>query len=207
MRDKGCSYTANWNWIIISLIAFVVLALLVLYVSGTRVFDQNLLDGVRRFLSPYPKSIAKEISDFGRYRYMLWPLIAACAVLISHHKYMPAFLLVIFTKGAYLLNTVLKDFIGRERPCTDYPGFSFPSCHATVTMCFYGILIYLVLRYVSSTFWRYFLVSVFSIFIFLNCISRLWLGVHYPTDVIAGCFLGVILINLYVILAKFFSKV
>jgi undecaprenyl-diphosphatase len=107
-------------------------------------------------------------------------------------------LLVFYTQAAFFLNGLLKNFVCRERPC-QYYGYSFPSTHATVEMCFYGICIYLVLRYVRNEFWRYFIASVFGIFIFMVCLSRLWLGVHFLTDIIAGLSLGVILINLYII--------
>jgi undecaprenyl-diphosphatase len=136
---------------------------------------------------------------------MLWPQIAACSVLVSHQKYLKAFLLVFFTQGTFYLNELIKNFVCRQRPC-DYYGYSFPSNHAAVEMCFYGICIYLILRYTRNEFWRYFLALVFGIFIFLVCLSRLWLGVHFLTDIIAGLSLGIIMINLYIITIKAFGE-
>lgn len=205
MKDKGYGVVANWNYVTISLIVVAVLTLLVLYMPGIREFDRGILDGIRRFLAPYPSYIPVFVSEFGRANYMLWPQIAACSVLVSHGKYLKAFLLVFFTHAAYFLTGVLKDFVCRERPCT-YPGFSFPSNHASTTMCLYGICIYLILHYTRSEFWRYFLAVVFGIFIFLVALSRLWLGVHFLTDVIAGLFLGFLLVNLYIILVKAFNR-
>lgn len=205
MKDKGYGVVANWNYVTISLIVVAVLTVLVLYMPGMREFDRGILYEIRRFLAPYPGYIPAFVSEFGRANHMLWPQIAAGSVLVSHQKYLKAFLLIFFTHAAYFLTDLMKSFVCRERPCV-YPGFSFPSCHAVTTMCFYGICMYLILHYTRNEFWRYFLAIVFGIFIFLVALSRLWLGVHFLTDVIAGLFLGFMLVNLYIIMVKAFRS-
>lgn len=204
-RQKEYGVALNWNYVIVSLVVFVVLTVLVLYMPNLTTFDANVLHSVRLALSPYPVYIASFISEFGRSYHMVWPQIAACSVLISEKRYMKAFLLVFFTQASFVITDVVKNFVCRERP-TAYDGFSFPSGHSSTTMCFYGILIYLVLHYAKSDFWRYLLVTLFGVWIFLVGISRLWLGVHYPIDVIAGMFLGFMLVNLYIIVSKALSK-
>lgn len=205
MRDKGYGVVANWNYVTISLIVIVVLTVLVLYLPGMREFDRGVLSEIRRFLAPYPSYIPAFVSEFGRANNMLWPQIAACSVLVSHQKYLKAFLVVFFTQAAFFLTAVMKEFVCRERPCV-YPGFSFPSNHSSTTMCFYGICMYLILHYTRNEFWRYFLATVFGVFIFLVALSRLWLGVHFLSDVIAGLFLGFMLVNLYIITVKAFNS-
>lgn len=204
-RQKEYGVALNWNYVIVSLVVFVVLTVLVLYMPNLTTFDANVLHSVRLALSPYPVYIASFISEFGRSYHMVWPQIAACSVLISEKRYMKAFLLVFFTQASFVITDVVKNFVCRERP-TAYDGFSFPSGHSSTTMCFYGILIYLVLHYAKSDFWRYLLATLFGVWIFLVGISRLWLGVHYPIDVIAGMFLGFMLVNLYIIVSKALSK-
>ena len=98
----------------------------------------------------------------------------------------------------------MKNFVCRERPCV-YPGYSFPSGHTLTNMCFYGIVIYLIMHYTRSPFWRIALSIFFGFMIFMVALSRLWLGVHFPTDVVASLFFGFLLVNLYIILDKFFS--
>lgn len=203
-KNEGYGVVANWNYVTISLIVVSVITILILYMPGIREFDKGMLDGIREFLNQFPGYIPATVTEFGRANYMLWPQIAACSVLVSHGKYLKAFLLVFFTQGAFFLNGLLKDFVCRERPCV-YPGHSFPSTHATTTMCFYGICIYLIMRYTKNEFWRYFLAIVFGVFIFLVAISRLWIGVHFPLDVIGGLFLGFLLVNLYIIIVKALS--
>ena len=137
---------------------------------------------------------------------MFWPQLAAGSVLVSHKKYTKAFLLILFTQLSFVVTDAMKNFVCRQRPCGDsYPGFSFPSGHSSTTMTLYGILIYLVLRYTSKGFWRYFLVTLFSLFIFMCGLSRLWLGLHFLSDVLAGMFLGFLLVNLFIIITKYLN--
>ena len=203
MKENN-STLGNWNYVTISLIVFVTLLVLVLYMPGIREFDLQILKTIRRFLGEFPSYIPVFFSNYGGVGNFWWPQITACAVLVSHQRYLKAFLLVFFTQGAYILVDIIKNFVCRERPCI-HSGYSFPSGHTTTAMCFYGIIIYLIMKYTRSNFWRYFLSIFFGIFIFMTAISRLWLNVHFLTDVVAGLFLGFLFVNLYIILDKFFS--
>lgn len=204
MREHN-SVVLNWNYVTISLIVFVALTLLVLYMPGMREIDTEVLKSIRRFLGQFPNYIPVFFSNYGGVGNFWWPQIAAGAVLVSHQKYLKAFLLIFFTQGSYVLIDIIKNYICRERPCL-HSGYSFPSGHATITMVFYGIIIYLIMKYTRSQFWRIALSVFFGFMIFMVALSRLWLGVHFPTDVIAGLFLGFLFVNLYIILDKFFAK-
>lgn len=205
MKDNNYSVVANWNYVTISIVIATILTLLVLYLPGMREIDSEILKCIRKFLGQFPSYIPAVVTDFGRANWMLWPQITACSVLLSHGKYLKTFLLLFFTQISFSLTGILKDFVCRERPCV-YPGYSFPSGHSLTTMCFYGICIYLIMKYTRSEFWRYLLAIILGVFIFLVALSRLWLGVHFPSDVLAGLFLGFMLVNLYIIADKFFSK-
>ncbi|MBR3362297.1 MAG: phosphatase PAP2 family protein [Bacilli bacterium] len=89
-----------------------------------------------------------------------------------------------------LLNQALKLFFSRERPfawmIVNEDGFSFPSGHAMVSSAFYGIVIYLIWKTNVSKKRKIILTSVLSLLILLIGISRIYLGVHYASDVIAG---------------------
>lgn len=203
-KQKECGTTLNLNYVIFSVVFIAVMTLLVLYMPNIREIDGNILHSIRLALSPYPAYIPAFISDFGGInQHLLWPQITACSVLVSHKKFLKAFLLVVFVEGTYFLSGFLKNFVCRARPegCT-HAGFSFPSIHASVAMCFLGILIYLVNRYVSNNLWRNVLIILFGVWIFLICISRLWLGVHFPIDVLTGAVFGFMMVNLYIILIR-----
>ena len=204
MKDNSSSIVLNWNYVTLSIIVFVALTVMVLYMPGMREIDMELLKTIKKFLGQFPSYIPVFFSNYAGVGNFWWPQIAAGSVLVSHRKYLKAFLLIFFTQGSYILTDVIKNIICRERPCI-HAGYSFPSGHTLTTMCFYGIVIYLIMKYTASTFWRIALSIFFGFMIFMVAISRLWLGVHFLSDVVAALFFGFMLVNLYIILDKFFS--
>lgn len=91
---------------------------------------------------------------------------------------------------ATLLNLLLKTLIQRPRPegyrLVAESGFSFPSGHSMVAMAFYGLLIWMVWRYEKDSVVRRLGVIGFGLVIVLVGLSRIYLGVHYASDVLAG---------------------
>ncbi len=89
-----------------------------------------------------------------------------------------------------LLNWVLKYIIARPRPegyrLIDESGYSFPSGHSMVSMAFYGLLIYLIWKNCSHEKLKYISCFFLSLLIPLIGLSRIYLGVHYASDVIGG---------------------
>ncbi|MCQ2957401.1 MAG: phosphatase PAP2 family protein [Candidatus Gastranaerophilales bacterium] len=207
MKKAAYNITRNWQYIGILSLIFVLITLFVFFVPNSNSYDFAILKAIQALLVQYPVSLAHEVSHFGGQWYLFWPQLTVVSALFSHKKYSEGIFLVIFTQIAWRGGDLLKDIFGRERPCgNEYPGASYPSCHILTTMCFYGIIIYLVLTYVQNKFWRYFLIAFCSIFIFLVALSRWKLNVHFPTDVFAGMVLGLILLNLYIIITKAINK-
>lgn len=92
-------------------------------------------------------------------------------------------------------NKLLKHLIHRLRPDTalfliDENGFSFPSGHSISGMYTYGLLLYFILTKVKNTAWRITLAVILTVLAFGIGFSRIYLGVHFPTDVLAGWSLG-----------------
>lgn len=89
-----------------------------------------------------------------------------------------------------LLNAVLKALVARPRPegfrLVEETGFSFPSGHSMVAMAFFGLIIYLIWRYGAGGKRRIALAAVFAFIIVMIGISRIYLGVHYASDVLGG---------------------
>lgn len=103
---------------------------------------------------------------------------------------------------AALLNSSLKLAIARERPDLLEPlvqerGFSFPSGHAALGMVAYGILAVVIGRSRLPRPVRAGLIGALLLLVLLIGVSRVWLGMHYPTDVLAGWTAGAIIVLLY----------
>lgn len=89
-----------------------------------------------------------------------------------------------------LLNVLLKELVQRPRPedinLVVETGFSFPSGHSMVAMAFFGLLVWLVWHYEKDRTLRLACCAGFLLIILLIGISRIYLGVHYASDVLAG---------------------
>lgn len=105
--------------------------------------------------------------------------------------------------GSITLNLILKYFFNRPRPLVPHlvesSGLSFPSGHAMISASFYGLLFYLVWKHVHHRVWRPFLLISLVAIMALIGFSRVYLHVHYATDVMAGFAAGL----LWVIIAIF----
>ena len=94
-----------------------------------------------------------------------------------------------------LLNWVLKIIVQRPRPnefrLIDESGYSFPSGHSMVSMAFYGFIMYLIYKKVENKYLRWGLIAFLGILIISIGISRIYLGVHYTSDVLAGFLISI----------------
>ena len=100
-----------------------------------------------------------------------------------------------------LLNTVLKYLVQRPRPdgfrLISETGYSFPSGHSMVAMAFFGLLIWMVWRYHRHDVMRVVWCVVFGLVIVMVGVSRIYLGVHYASDVLAGFCVSLIWLIFY----------
>lgn len=108
------------------------------------------------------------------------------------------------------LNALLKIVIRRPRPVgyrlIEVSGLSFPSGHSATSLAFYGFIIFLILKYCKNRNIKIISVFLLSILILLIGISRIYLGVHYASDVLGGFLFASIYLILYVKLFKYFEQ-
>ncbi len=161
-------------------------------------FDLTIREAVRSFQSPALTSLMWGASVYGAPR-LLAPLALIAAVVFVFRGWQRAgFLTVTMIVGAVLLDGGLKRLFGRLRPepfFDFYPApatFSFPSGHALFATCFFGGIAVLVSHRIRSRPVRWLLWLGALALILLIGISRIYLGVHYPTDVAGGYAVGVV---------------
>lgn len=131
--------------------------------------------------------IFKAMTNLGG-AYCLIIIAILCAIFIKNKKI--AFAIPINLVLSTILNLVLKNIVERPRPIgyrlIDETGYSFPSGHSMISASFYGLIIYFIWKNVKNTKLKYISCILLSLLILLIGISRIYLGVHYASDVIGG---------------------
>lgn len=104
------------------------------------------------------------------------------------------------------INIILKNIVQRPRPIEfrliNESGYSFPSGHSMVSMAFYGYLIYLIYKNIENKKIKWTLITILSILILTIGTSRIYLGVHYTSDVIAGFVISLSYLIIYTSIIK-----
>lgn len=206
MKEKSKEFIIkNLKWIIlfICLIGFLALA--------EDVFHKEIMKGdiigykiISTFLiSDFTTPIAKFITNFGGAIFLII-LTITLFILIKNKKIGLSIILnLIVITG---LNQILKYILQRPRP-TEYrlieeTGFSFPSGHSMVSMAFYGYLIYLIYKYVKNKDLKWISIVLLSILISSIGISRIYLGVHYTSDVLGGFLISLSYLIVYTLIVN-----
>ena len=171
------------------------------------VFNKEIMNGdiigykiISTFLiSDFATPIAKFITNFGGAIFII--LLTVILIAVIKNKKIG---LSILTNLAIItiLNQLLKRILQRPRP-TEYriieeSGYSFPSGHSMISMAFYGYLIYLIYKYVENKNVKWILISLLSVLICFIGISRIYLGVHYTSDVLGGFLISISYLVIYI---------
>lgn len=178
------------------------------YSPAIAAFDKTAL----QFVSQYKTKKSPLINLFSLVTifgsgYLIAGFFLLLALILFRKRRRRAAVVVLATLiGSSLVNFMLRELFARPRPeeCLPtifgYSCFSFPSGHTTAAIYFYGVLNYLIFRFMPMPLKSYLLVSLFLLaLIVLIGASRVFLAVHYPSDVLGGYFLG----SAWLILAVF----
>ena len=129
-------------------------------------------------------------------------LIAIIALIVIKNRKIGASIAVNLASSAFV-NHLIKEIVQRPRPpielrMVEESSFSFPSGHAMTSTAFYGLIIYFVFKNVKDKKVRNTICITLSILVFFIGISRIYLGVHYASDVVAGFAFGIVYLVLYI---------
>ena len=168
------------------LIFFIFLGLYL--VDSVKGIDDLIYNFIISVKSDYMTSIMKFITFFGSTKFIVFLMIIFFIMSFKNKKVFNLINVIII--GDVVLNNLVKILVRRDRPelinLVHETSFSFPSGHTMVSVSLYGFLIYLVLKSKLSNRIKCLFISLLTLLITLIVISRIYLGVHYFSDCMAG---------------------
>jgi undecaprenyl-diphosphatase len=193
----------------INFISLAVFIFLMIYFKNN--FFTNIDNSVNLFMSQihvdFLVAISKTVAFlFDTISMTFIALILSAYIWFKHSKKDGVFLaFTMMMSGAFTY--VMKDFVARARPVealVSESSFAFPSGHAVTSVVFFGLLIYLAFREKSKE--KTIISLISAIMIVIICLTRLYLNVHWFTDVVGGIALGTFVLTGCILLRERISK-
>lgn len=185
---------------------FIVLTILV-KMNLTCEFDKIIYEFIISYKNNSITNIFKIITDLGDTIAIISILILS--FLLFKNKIYPK-IMALNICCIVVINQILKHIIRRPRPeilrLVEESGFSFPSGHSMASFGFYGFIIYMIYISKLNKNLKIILISIFSLLILLIGISRIYLGVHYASDVVGGFIMSLICLLLVITFSKKYLK-
>jgi len=181
--------------LLLALVGFVYAARVVFIVEGSH-FDENVFKAVAPYTSPGLTRFMQFITFLGKHTLLIPLNLLLLAYFIYKKHQWFAIRIAALSLSSVALSFSLKYYFQRQRPelqlIGDVTGYSFPSGHALISVVFYGLFIHIVWHEVKEKWMRILLITGLIILIILISFSRIYLRVHYASDVIAGLCVGFI---------------
>jgi membrane-associated phospholipid phosphatase len=169
--------------------------------------DHELAEWFNQRLSPAFVSVLRAFTDFGSGEW-IGLVMFALVLFFAWKRWWPSLVtLVVAVPGGMLLNEWVKVLVQRQRPFLDGPfvdwsGYSFASGHTIGATLLYGQLLLFILPVLKARHWR--VLTIFSAVSLIASVgfSRIALGAHFLTDVLAAMFFGIIWLALCLIAGR-----
>lgn len=170
--------------------------------GDTQSFDERMLAALRKPEDPsvpigpwWLRASALDITALGSPTVLGLAVFAVCGYLVLQQLYRIAGFVAVASLGGWLLNDLLKAAFSRTRPSIvphlrEVASESFPSGHALTSAAVFLTLGVLLMRVSERRFTKFYCLAVAMLATLLVGLSRVFLGVHYPTDVLAGWLIG-----------------
>jgi undecaprenyl-diphosphatase len=159
--------------------------------------DQELATWFHERLSPAFVSVLHAFTDFGSAQWIGFAVFALVLFFAWKRMWPSLVTLIVAVPGGMLLNEGMKVLVHRQRPFIDGPfvdwsGYSFASGHTIGATLLYGQLLLFVLPFIKTACWRRLSIFGTAFLVVLVGFSRIALGAHFLTDVLAAVFFGIV---------------
>lgn len=154
-------------------------------------FDSTIINTVQGWEADWLTPVMKAFTFIGSTKFVLFLIAAGFAILLFVvRNRADAFFFFAALGGTGVLNQTLKFIFKRERPdihrLVDVTGFSFPSGHTMMAFSLYAVIAYILWRHIRTAASKILLIILACFMFAMIGISRIYLGVHFPSDVLGG---------------------
>lgn len=201
MKNKIISLIKNNKKWIISFICILIFIAILEDIFDNEIinFDTLIFNNIKMIRTEKMTRLFKVITAFGSATILII-ITMISFIVIKNKKIGITMFLNLATIGA--MNQILKHIIQRPRPIEsrliEEKGYSFPSGHSMASVAFYGLIIFFVFKYVKNKKIRNLYCILLNILVLLIGVSRIYLGVHYASDVLAGFFLSIAYLTVFI---------
>jgi membrane-associated phospholipid phosphatase len=176
------------------------------FIDGSGHFDERAFTWTGSFTGPGMNSLMQGITFLGTHTFLIPAnlLLIIYFLFIRKHRWYSIKVAAIAISST-LVMLGLKLLFSRPRPLIPLLepawGYSFPSGHSMMSFAFYGLLIFLAYKYLQRPWLKWSLILLFGLLILLIGLSRIYLRVHYATDVLAGFAVGIfwLILSIYLL--------
>ncbi len=164
----------------------------------TRGFDEWAIRVIDQHRGPpWMEEVGRDITALGGVTVLLLVTAAVVGYMLIRRKYGAMWLMIVATVGGILLVAVLKESVNRNRPNIGTPRMttysqSFPSGHSTLSAVVYLTLGSMLAHMAKDRLVKWYFLLVALVLTFLVGVSRVYMEVHWPTDVLAGWAVGLV---------------
>ena len=190
--------TIEFLFVILLLLAMIIFIYLVrmIFISESTEFDDRVFNTIKPYINDGLTNFMLVITFLGKHDLLIPLNFVLIAFFIYRKERWFATRIAALSLSSLLLMFILKFFFQRNRPLQpvidDVSGYSFPSGHALISVVFYGLFIHMIWHEVKSKWLRIVLIILLGTLILLIAFSRIYLNVHFASDVIAGLAVGFI---------------
>jgi membrane-associated phospholipid phosphatase len=183
-------------WLLLSATFVFTVVVILVFIAGDTRTDNSVFAFIAPYRTEWLTSAMNFISFYGNHNFLIPANLALIIYFLLKKKKKLALLTLITALSSLGLMSLIKNIVQRHRPpgslVTGVTNYSFPSGHAFMSVAFYGLLIWLVFAAVSQTWKRQIIIGLFLLLILVISFSRIYLRLHYTSDVLAGLCLGTI---------------
>lgn len=170
-----------------------------IFVQRTQALDDYLLQSCSRLIVPGLTRFMKAVTFLGSHAFLIPANLVLIIFFLFRKDYRSSLQTLLIALSSLGMMSLLKNLFQRIRPSDPLvPGitnYSFPSGHAMMSVAFFGWLIWLLLQQMKQGPLRKGLIFFLTILILTIGFSRVYLRVHYPSDVLAGYCIGIFWIS------------